>query len=297
MTRIWMGLALGCGLAACGGTPPFGGDATDPDPEPGADTSAGSIFIDDEDAFLRLNNIEYDSATDTLRLNNLPFDDDNNVYARIPGSALAGGFGAYESLQDGPGEVEYFAVFRRSDSGLTQVASANTTQYSDFGYGGAGAQRIAGGVPVLPNDGAIYVFTGNYAAVRTTTNTAGRDTPNFVTGTAQVTADFGDFDVTGAINGRISNRILYDENGVSLGALDTVIVLEDTTIDRATGIIDEAEAFEIENATGDEARRGDWSGVVAGPGGTEVSGYIIVQDGSGTSDGEVREVGGFITDR
>lgn len=298
MTRVWMGLALGFGLAACGGgTPPFGGDAGGDAPEPGGDERVGSVFADNEAEFLRLNNIEYDSGSDTLRLNNLPFDDDNNVYVRVPGSALANGWGAYESLQDGPGEIEYFAVFRRSDSGQTQVAAAHTTQYNEFGYGGAGAQRIVGGAPNLPTDGAIYVFTGSYAGVRITTDTTGANDANFVTGDAQVTADFGDFDVTGAINGRVTNRIIYDENGVALGSLGTQIVLEDTTINRDDGTIDEAEAFEIDVATGDQVREGDWSGVVAGAGGSEVAAYIVVQDGSGTTDGEVREVGGFIAAR
>lgn len=291
MTRVWMGLALGFGLTACGGTPPFGGDAT----EPGADESVGSVFLDDEAAFLRLNNIEYDSSTDTVRLNNLPFDDDNNVYAAIPGAALADGFGAYESLQDDPGEVQYFAIFKRSTSGSTQVAAANTTAYADFGYGGAGAQRIVGGAPNLPENGPIYIFTGSYAGVRTTVDTTGTDDANFVTGDAEVRADFGDFDITGAINGTITNRIIYDANGAALGPLATSIVLEDTTIDRTNGTIVAAQAFE-RDATG-VVRSGDWSGVIAGPGGTEVAGYVLVQDGGGSTDGDVREVGGFITER
>ena len=294
MTRVWIGLALGCGMiAACGGTPPFGGPAA----ETGADTSEGSVFAENEAQFIRLNNISYDAGTDTLRLNNLPFDDEDNVYVRIPGAALAGDFDAYESRRDDPGEVQYFAIFKRSTSGLTQVASANTTQYSEFGYGGAGAQRIAGGAPALPTDNAIYVFTGTYAGVRTTTNVAGVDDANFVTGDAEIRADFGDFDDTGTVGGSITDRILYDQNGVALGALSTTISLEDSEFNRDSGTIVEAQAFEVNTGTGDEERRGNWSGVVAGPGATEVAGYIVVQNGNGTADGEIREVGGFITER
>lgn len=71
MTRLWMGLTLVIGLAACGGTPPFGGDAT----EPGGSTAAGAVFLTDESEDLTLNNVSYNAATDTLTLNNIPFDD------------------------------------------------------------------------------------------------------------------------------------------------------------------------------------------------------------------------------
>lgn len=294
MTRVWMGLALGFGLAACGGTPPFGGDVG-PDAEPGADAGEGSVFLIDEPRFLRLNNIEYDAGSDTLRLNNIPFDDDANIYNRVAGTAFTNGFGAYESAQDGPGELQYFAIFQRSASGNSQVAAVGTDQYVDFGYGGAGAQRLSSGVPTLPTGGAFYVFTGEYAAVRTTVRTAGPNEIGFVTGDVRLTVDFDDFDITGAIQGFVTNRELYDETGAPLGALSTDITLQDSTIDRDTGTVVMADAFELD-AGGSQVRSGSWSAVLAGPAGTEIAGYVLVGDG-GSSDGDVQEVGGFIAEQ
>jgi len=281
MTRIWTGLVLGLGLSACGGTPPFGGEG-----DGDADAGTDSVYFTEQNEFLTLNNITYDRTTDTLTLNNIPFDDPDNAYRRIARENFNNGFDAYESdPAAGTNEVQYFAVFRRSDTGASQVAAAGTNSYVDFGYGGAGAQRL-GSQPNLPSSG-IYSYNGEYAAVRTT-----RDGSNngvtFVTGDATLRVDFDDFDVDGAAGGTISNRQIYDVNGQALGALDGFISLTDTTIDFDNSSLTSSTATERDGLGEATGAAGNWQGVFAGPGGSEIAGIVFVESSG------VREVGGFI---
>lgn len=281
MTRIWMGLALGLGLSACGGTPPFGGEG-------GGDTEAGSdsVYFAESNDTMTLNNITYDPTTDTLTLNNIPFDDPDNAYERITQENFSNNFDAYESApKAGTNEVQYFAVFRRSDSGASQVAAAGTNGYIEFGYGGAGAQRL-GNRPNLPSSG-IYSYNGEYAAVRTTRDGT-NDGVTFVTGDANLRVDFDDFDVVGAAGGSIGNREVYNVNGQRIGALDGFISLTDTTIDFDNSNIGSATATEIDGTGTTTGASGNWQGVFAGPNGSEIAGIVFVE-GS-----ETREVGGFI---
>lgn len=293
VTRLWMGLAVGIGLAGCSGTPPFGGDAVD---QGGADTDAGNVYLDEQNTFLSLNNISYDPGSDTLTLNNIPFDDPDNAYERIGTEQFNNGFDAYQSAPAaGTNEIQYFAVFRRSDSGLTQVAAAGTTAYLDFGYGGAGAQRL-GATPSLPANG-IYSYSGEYAGVRTSLNAGvnGENVVNYVTGDVELAVDFDDFDDTGTIGGFVTNRALYNDAGQPIGALDGFISLQDTTIDFATATTVTADASEV--VGGNIVRSGSWEGVLAGPGGTEVAGILFVEGATGNANNGIREVGGFIAER
>ena len=281
MTRIWMGLALGFGLSACGGTAPFGVD-DDPDTEAGS----SSVYFTENNDTLTLNNVTYDPDTDTLTLNNIPFDDPENAYDRIRTEAFNNGFDAYDSNPErGTNELQYFAVFRRSDSGESQVAAAGTNSYVDFGYGGAGAQRL-GNKPNLPTSG-IYSYNGEYAAVRTTRDGT-NDGVTFVTGDARLRVDFDDFDIDGAAGGSISNRQVYTTDGTLIGNLDGFISLADTTIDFDNSSLGSSTATEFDGAGDSTGASGNWQGVFAGTEGAEIAGIVFVE-GSG-----VREVGGFI---
>lgn len=283
MKRMIIGLCAATGLAACGGgTAPFGEQEGD------ADTSANSAFLTEQNPELTANNISYDPDTDVLTINNIPFDDPNNEYVRITTENFSNGFDAYQSAPaPGSNEFQYFAVFRRSDSGQSQVAAAGSDEFISFGFGGAGAQRL-GGRPNLPSSG-IYSYSGEYAAVRTTRNTGGiGDGVQYVTGDVELTADFGDFDDIGAVGGVINNRQVHNTAGQPLGALDGFITLANGAIDFETSQIIASTATEIRG--GDQTANGDWSGVFAGPGGNEIAGIVFVE-GSG-----IRETGGIIAE-
>ncbi len=280
--------ALALGVAACGDGNPF----TDEEEQEGVpDAETRSAFLTDEGTFLTLNNIVYDPATDTLTLNNIPFDDPQNAYQRIQTEAFANGFDAYQSEPAaGTNELQYFAIFRRSDTGNSQVAAVGTTAYVDFGYGGAGAQRL-GADPTLPTSG-IYSYNGEYGAVRTTLGVGpgGQNGLEYVTGEAALRVDFDDFDGTGAVGGSVDNRILYDQTGAQVGTLDGFISLQDTDIDFVNGKIEVANATEFDGA-GDQTNSGNWEGVFAGPNGEEIAGILVIE-GS-----DVREVGGFVANQ
>ncbi|MEL7133880.1 MAG: hypothetical protein AAGK77_15880, partial [Pseudomonadota bacterium] len=154
MTRTAALLALAALLVACGDGNPFtdAEDGEDSTPDPG--TGSSSVFFEDGD--LVANNIVFDASSDTLVINNIPFDDPDNEYVRITTENFIGsGFDAYESdPAPGSGEDQYFAIFRRSDSGNSQVAAATSAEFIGFGFGGGGAQRL-GGDPTLPLTGIL----------------------------------------------------------------------------------------------------------------------------------------------
>ena len=282
MTRFYSGIAILALVAACGDGSPFN------TVEDGDDKTPGSAYLDEEGTFLTLNNIAYDPGSDTLTINNIPFDDPENAYKRIQTETFANGFNAYESdPAPGSNEIQYFAVFRRSDSGQSQVAAAGTTAYVQFGYGGAGAQRL-GANPTLPTTG-IYSYNGEYAAVRTTLDAGpgGSNLAEFVTGDVTMRVDYGDFDDTGTVGGTVGNRRLYDTTGTQIGTLDGFISMQDSTIDFETQTIVSATVTEFVGGTA--TRSGSWEGVFAGPNGEEIAGVLFVEGD------DVREVGGFVT--
>ena len=280
MIRTLTAMTVAVCLAGCGDGNPFTDDDESSD-DPGA------VFFDKDSERLVVNNIGYDPATDQVIINNIPFDDPNNRYDRIPTEAFTNNFDAYQSNPaPGSNEVQYFAVFRRTPS--SQVAAAGTGRYIDFGYAGAGAQRL-GSDPTLPTSG-IYSYNGEYAAVRTTLVTGSSNTVEYVTGDVALSVDYDDFDGIGAVGGTITNRALYDTTGAPLGPLAGFISLQDADIDFENHAIVEADATELDG-TGAQVATGNWAGVFAGPNGQEIAGIVFVNGAT------TQEVGGLIANR
>lgn len=283
--------ALALGVAACGGNP-FDDDE---DGEGDGDARAGSVFLDQNDQLV-VNNVEYDEKRDVLIINNIPFDDPDNEYVRVQGDQFTNGFAAYQSDPErGSAELQYFAIFRRSDSGHSQVAAATSAEYIGFGFGGGGAQRL-GRDPSLPASG-LYTYNGEYGAVRTVLNPVGNgDRVEYVTGDVEMAADFGDFDDVGAVNGIINNRNLYDQNGALIGAIAGGISLANGEIDFDNGTIGESTAVLVDGS-GTVTGTGNWEGVFAGPNGEEIAGILFVDGTHETTGEDVREIGGIIATR
>ena len=300
MKLVAPGLVLCLAMAGCGDGVPF----NQPEDEGPADTAIGSAYLTEENENLTANNISYDPETDELTINNIPFDDPNNTYVNIPSANFTTGFRAYQSdPEPGSNEFQYFAVFRRSDSGLSQVAATQSNEYIQFGFGGAGAQRIQGNTN-LPETG-IYSYTGDYAAVRVVRSQDENDVAveelYLVKGGMEMTADFGDFDaednVRGAVGGVVRNRTIYTRSGELIGDLDGIISFANSDISLEDGTIAPNDAVELQGGVqtlndgyqgGEVTATGRWNGVFAGPGGEEIAGIVFVQGG------EVREIGGVI---
>jgi hypothetical protein len=284
MKRTAAVCALALGVVACGDGNPFNSDGDPPVVVPAVPVTT---FLDGS-SDLTANDIVFDAATDTLIINNIPFDDPQNIYERVTTEAFVGsGFDAYQSAPaPGSAELQYFAIFRRSDSGQSQVATTTSAEYIGFGFGGGGAERL-GVNPTLPRTG-VYTYNGEYGAVRTVLNGVGSgDRVEYVTGNAQLAADFGDFDDIGAVNGIVSNRILYDDTGAQIGTVAGFISLANGEIDFDNGTIQSSTAVELDG-TGMQVATGNWQGLFAGPNGEEIAGVLFVDGAS------IREVGGIV---
>lgn len=281
-------------VAACDGNP-FDDDDVDDGTETDPDTSSGSVYLDQNDQLV-VNNIAYDEDNDILVINNIPFDDGNNEYIRITTESFVNGFDAYESdPEPGSAELQYFAIFRRSDSGETQVAASTSAEYIGFGFGGGGAQRL-GDDPSLPTSG-LYTYNGEYGAVRTVLNSIGNgDRVEYVTGDVELAADFGDFDEVGAVNGFVRNRNLYDDTGALIGSAAGAISLANGEIDFDNGTISASTAKALAG-DGSTIGEGEWEGVFAGPNGEEIAGILFIDGTDATTGESVREIGGIVATR
>jgi len=294
MIRIFATIGLTGFLAACAPGNPFFPVAVVEDK---ADTSVSNLYATATHDDMTMNALRYDdngtpgdTSDDVLLINNLPFDGTDGTsggYARMAGGALPGSFEVYESPVTA--ERRYFAVFRRTAN--SQVAAAGTGDYLEFGYGGATAQRLSGST-LLPANGE-YTYTGEYAAVRITTLTGGRDDVEYITGQATMLVDITDFDITGAVEGTINNRFLYDSYGTLIGGLDDFVTLAtaDIDFDNKLTLSSTATGYDTTQLTS-----GKWQSIFTGPNGEEIAGFVFLEGNvaAGADDDIVRETGVFI---
>lgn len=248
---------------------------------------------------LTMNSLRYDdngtpadTSDDVLLVNNLPFDGSDATsggYSRLAADPFTNGFDVYESPVTS--ERRYFAVFRRTTN--SQVAAAGTGDYVTFGYGGATAQRLNGST-TMPVAGE-YVYNGEYAAVRITTLDGGTNDVEYIAGNARLAVDVDDFDITGAVEGIINNRRLYDSAGAYLGDLDDFISLATAQIDfeNKVTLLQVANGYDVDNS---ELTSGQWQAIFTGPAGEEIAGFVFLTGtvATGADDDEVRETGVFI---
>ena len=188
MYRTIAALALASALAACDGTSLSDGGSSGigigaqplvAEPATGTGTTTTTTDADPDNLYaselsnasadLTVDKMTFDPTTGELVFNNLPFDSNKavtgeNSYTANAGvtTALAGvgsGFTAYRNAGGTSANSQYFAVFRRSASGNSQVGTVGSDRYLSFGFGGAAAQRL-NGAGALPNATDAYVFTG-----------------------------------------------------------------------------------------------------------------------------------------
>lgn len=223
---------------------------------------------------LEVNKMEYDADRDELVINNLPFDGPDGVYERVQARIEVDGFGVYRSLvTDETGQRQYFAVFRQTDNGAAGVVA--TPDYAGFGFGGTTTTRNNSNTTV-PVTGE-YVYRGLYGGARTYSDRGGIE---LVEGDVLIEVDIEDFDDTGAVEGRVTNRTAYGIDGVPLQPLPT-IVFATTSIDAETGVIAEGTAA-TRNTDGTTRDSGTYQGLFVGPNGEEIVGTVNIS-GSFTS--------------
>jgi len=315
MSRLLTAIALSTVLAGCDSSNPFD-DTNDVDVEQETDVDGeetvaddGTIFATSLNADLTGDSFVYDdqgtadTSDDTLRVNNIPFDNSDISGGGYTASdvVLNNAFDVYESDAANAGTRQYYAVFQRAT--YSEVAAIGTGDYVEFGFGGATAQRLGDENGIPAERAAFYTFTGDYAAVRVTTNAGGSDDVEYVTGDAELNVDILDFDVSGAVEGVVDNRELFDVDGNSLGSLNDFVSLATAEIDFSNGDIGSSTAIGGQFVVNDEGvaevetiTEGQWQGFFAGPDGDEVAGFVVLE-GETTALEEpdvVRETGVFI---
>ncbi|EPX79997.1 hypothetical protein [Litoreibacter arenae] len=320
-------------LVACGGSgsnPVTGGDSDDGAIDnPGSDPNVNlenAAFLFDTDKNLIANSFVFNPGatpgTGTISINNLPFDgvsSQGGEYTPRPGVVLPNGTLYENNPQRRPDgsliEDQYFAVVLTSPNNTgTLVGTVATNTYVDANrsFGGAYASRTDRGLPGTRP--ASYVYEGSYNGLRIVRQVAlpgqptnfANNTVQATTGDAEILLDMQDFDLTGAIRGDIINRQLFDLNGNPLGALSPVQLIV-TDLDPDTLKTTEGQAI-VQNRNTTTSQSGEWTGLMAGPNGEEVAGFLLLEglldDADPNFDTNLgnnavtgRETGGFIASR
>ena len=258
MIRKFIALSAFGTIAACSGGEFLFDDGTD-DTDPAAATAA---YTGD------LNKLDYDADNDQVVINNLPFDGPDGVYDRVAARTEIDGFGVFRSQQTAEtGQRTYYAVFRETDNGA--AAAVGTPNYVGFGFGGGAAIRN-NSVTNVPTEGE-YVYTGLYGGVRTFSDRGGIE---LVEGDVLLEVDINDFDETGAVEGRVTNRVTYNINGVPLQPLPTIIFAT-TSITANTGVLEQG-AASTTNSDGTARDSGTYEGLFVGPDGEEIVGTVNI---------------------
>ncbi len=283
--RLKMVLVAGLTLSGCGGNPFLPDDAATPpggtDETPGTvdptdpNVTVGNKFAFNRQENLTLNRVTYDAAANQLVINNLPFDGPAGVYTQVAGAAASTApnitRGLYESQQTPTtGVLKYYAMFVRSD--FLEASAAAGRDWGDFGYAGANINRDSFRLPASGE----YVYRGVYGGTRTFDDRGGIE---LITGNVTLLLDIDDLDpsggIQGAIVGDVTNRLRIAPSTRGGGALPD-ISLKLASFNTATGTW---EAGEVQTTGADTRVRdtGRHEGMIAGPNGQEMGGYLVME--------------------
>lgn len=311
MRKSMTALAAFFVFTACDGNP-FAGDETTPEEEdttvveptdggtaiigdvtmpPGTvdPTSGGGVFRS-EGGTSTANTVSYDAASDTININNLPFDGDG-TYDRDNQVGTLNSYAVYEN--NNPTERRaYKTIFGVSGSGETRFAIVRTGDYIGYGFGGFVYQRDVG--VTLPTTGQA-TFTGAYSGIRIYDGVGGIQ---YTTADALMEVDFEDFDATDAVEGRLTNRNVFETDGSFSGTLP-VLVFFTGSISDAGEIAGNANSRIVDTASGElvDFETGNYYAVLSGDPADEIVGIVVVagDNPNDALDGiPIQETGGFI---
>lgn len=320
MNRISVVLFAALALSACDGVNPLDdqGDITaDLDLPSGTESPTASRPIEryeteDSSGAGFANPITYNAANDTFIVDNLGFDG-NNVYRRDDVTPTLEGVPVYESqivyyddVTGQPiGQFPYKAIRIESPSGQGNVIVVRTDAYIPFGYGGFKYERLEG--VEIPTEGQA-AFTGQYAGLR---DFLARGDMEFVTGDMTLAIDFRDFNDGYAIQGRVSNRKVFDLDGnditssitdaLGTTALPQIVFAPGPGVMSTAGEMAGSVSSSYYNESGSLSiyEQGDYFGLLVGEGADmEAIGVIIAEGIDPRYEGvEFRETGGFVLER
>ena len=337
--RVIAALAAGLAVASCGGNPfsntPDGGESPsapeDPRPVPalpGTTTPSAATPIsryearDASTGAGYAESITYNAATNTFSVDNLGFDG-NNAYTQVTyaGTPLGTRLGQYRVYEAAPivndsltglpiQQFQHRLLAGVSRTGNTEFALVRTGAYTGYGFGGFILKRnVAVSLPTTGQAG----YSGGYVGLR---DFQGRGGLEYTTGDMTMAIDFEDFNDGDAVQGRISNRRIYDMagNDITQQVLDAWDNSTNTDFAQgsvlptlqfavgpgaidANGEIRGELASQVQLADGSlrPYEAGSYYAIVAGPNADEVVGIIVVTSTDPRSPNvTARETGGFI---
>lgn len=266
-------------------------------------------------------NFSYNATNDTFSVDNLPFDGDN-VYRRVntAGTDLSktlGPFRVYENenfvTDPATGalatQFQHKAIHAVSASGQSEFSIVRTGAYAGYGFGGFMYSR--NGRVTLPSSGFAH-YTGDYAGIRDFNGIGGIE---YVTGSAEMTIDFNDFNDGYAVDGSIFDRHIYDADGNDITAsvlsaleaaygtpfssLPVIEFVISNALDANGEMLGSVVTRYNDPAGGlTQLGSGEFYGIVSGSNANEVVGIVVVTSTDPRYSGvTVRETGGFIVTR
>ncbi|MEP5151700.1 hypothetical protein [Planktotalea sp.] len=260
--------------------------------------------------------VSYDGATDTFSVDNLAFDgeDPYTVVRDTNGDRFGvGPFSVFEApatavdgLTSGDiTQLNYRALYGVSPDGNSSLAIVRTGAFIEYGFGGFVYQR-EGGVTLPTSGQALYTGEDNYGGLRDFDGQGGLE---YVNGDIEVRIDFDDFNEGSGVIGVVSNRRVFDLNGVDVtndiltafGAGTTELpilrfIIEPGVIDSNGEIIGTVQS--TNPADGDAFEEGNYYAVLSGDNATTITGIIVsTADDPRFADVTVRETGGFFAVR
>lgn len=285
MTHLWMSLALGMSLAACGsGTAPFGGTTTPTDGTDGGTASVIPAALAND-----LESFTYDPSAGTLSIRGIDLEDGpfEAVYRRRPGLDRAG----YQAFTAQDGSLDRHSTAYVRDIRGTRAAIAVTGGQFRYFFAGGAYSNESFTAPGSTEDGGLVSYAGDYVGVLNTSGsgedllpvapgTPGSFVPSQsaeVTGRILINASFSD----GTVNGTITSRQITDFTGITVADLD----LAPTSI--------AADGTFLGDTSVDLSNRGEYGGIFGGNGATEVAG-VVHAEGHITGLTNIEEYGVFV---
>lgn len=257
--------------------------------------------------------VSYDADTDTFTVDNLAFDG-LNTYDRNPDISSLNNdpdtiYAVYEapvvvtdSLTGEPiNQFQYAAVYGVSRNSVenageivprSRFAIVRTGSYVGYGFGGFVYER--NGSVELPTTGQAG-YEGEYAGIVVYNGAGGL---SYVNGSMTVAIDFDDFNDGAAVQGRVTDREYFDENGNAIATGPA----PDLTFAVGPGVLDVNGEMqgEVSSVTvGDDGalevfESGTYYGILSGDDAEELVGVIVVESTDADTGISAQETGGFI---
>lgn len=266
--------------------------------------------------------VTYNATDDEFTVDNLGFDG-ANVYQRGVDVDTLGvilqQYAVYDADDITPDSLDgdpinqngpYRAIVGVSKNAVagearSSFAIVRTGGYRDYGFGGFIYER--NGAVTLPTTGQAR-FDGEYAGIRVF---QGRSGLEFTTGDIAIDIDFRDFNANDAVNGLVSNRLAFEEDGtpISTGGVGELLApdLFFTVVEGVQTLTDDGEisgslSNTIVNAAGaiEDYESGTYYGIIAGDmtdagdGGELVGVFVVTSDDPRYEGISAQETGGFI---